>query len=198
MKINDRLAYLKEASSQGVILRKAMVESLGAKLVELADIISGVLGSGRKLLLAGNGGSAADASHFAGEMIVRLSGDRNRQALPAIALCVDPSVMTAAANDYGYDNIFARQVEALGRKGDMFMAISTSGNSPNLIRAAHTARDKGLLTSALLGNTGGKLLDIVDRPIVVPHPSTQRVQEEHIFIIHMLVEFVEQDLLNDK
>ncbi|MEK7774802.1 MAG: SIS domain-containing protein [Candidatus Zixiibacteriota bacterium] len=197
MKINDRIAYLKEASSQGVILRKALVESLGTKLVELADVISGVLGSGRKLLLAGNGGSAADASHFAGEMIVRLSGDRNRQALPAIALCVDPSVMTAAANDYGYDNIFARQIEALGQKGDMFMAISTSGNSTNLVRAAHTARDKGLLTAGLLGNTGGKLFDIVDRPIVVPHPSTQRVQEEHIFIIHMLVEFVEQDLLNN-
>jgi D-sedoheptulose 7-phosphate isomerase len=198
MKINDRISYLKEASSQGVILRKALVESLGTKIIELADIISGVLGSGRKLLLAGNGGSAADASHFAGEMVVRLSGDRNRQALPAIALCVDPAVMTAAANDYGFEQMFSRQVEALGQKGDMFFAISTSGNSPNLIRAAHTAREKGLLTAGLLGNTGGKLFEIVDRPIVVPHPSTQRVQEEHIFIIHMLVEFVEQDLLKSK
>jgi len=160
----------------------------------MAAVISGVIGSGGKLMIAGNGGSAADASHFAAEMIVRLAAERNRQALPAIALCTDSSVLTAAGNDYGFENIFARQVEGLGHKGDMLLAISTSGNSPNLVKAVHIARDMGLLTAGLLGREGGKLVSLVDRALIIPHPSTQRIQEEHIFIIHLLVELVEGDL----
>ncbi len=198
MKLDERLLHLKKLADEGAILRKSTVETLGKGIIELAAVISGVLGSGKKLLLAGNGGSAADASHFAGEMIVRLSAERNRQSLPAIALNTDSTILTAAANDYGFENVFSRQVEGLGQRGDMLLVISTSGNSPNLLKAVQTAKKHGLLTTGLLGSDGGKLLKAVDRSLVVPHPSTQRVQEEHIFIIHTLVELIESDLLNER
>ena len=194
MKKDKRLAQLRKLADDTAILRKAVIEEMGKQILEIAAVISGVIGSGGKLLIAGNGGSAADASHFAGEMIVRLTADRNRQALPAIALCTDPAVITASGNDFGFESIFARQVEGLGHKGDMLFVISTSGNSPNLVKAVHTAKGLGLLTTGLLGGKGGKLVGLVDRALVVPHPSTQRIQEEHIFIIHLLVELVESDL----
>lgn len=194
MTTDEKLARLAAVSEECCILRKAVVDQMGPQILDLAANISGVIGAGGKILIAGNGGSAADASHFCGEMIVRLSADRSRQALPAIALCVDPAVMTAAANDFGYENIFARQVEGLGNQGDMLLVFSTSGNSPNLIKAVQSARSKSIITSALLGGTGGKLATMVERSLVIPHPSTQRIQEEHSFIIHVLVELIESDL----
>ncbi|MFQ5499236.1 MAG: SIS domain-containing protein [Candidatus Zixiibacteriota bacterium] len=194
MNQEEKLVHIIRIADESAILRKSLVEKLGSHILELTAVISAVIGSGHKLLLAGNGGSAADASHFAAEMIVRLTSDRNRQSLPALALCVDPSVMTAAANDYQFKNIFARQIEGIGNKGDMLIVLSTSGNSANLVRAVQTAREKGLLTSGLLGGTGGKLAKLVDRSLIVPHVSTQRIQEEHIFIIHLLVELIEGDL----
>lgn len=195
MKNDKKLDYLRELAKEATILRHGVVEELGQKIIDTAAVISGVIGSGGKILIAGNGGSAADASHFAGEMIVRLTSQRNRQALPAMALSVDPSVMTAAANDYGFENIFARQVEGLGNKGDMLFVMSTSGNSENIIKAVKAAHERGLLTVALLGGDGGKLAGMVERSLVIPHKSTQRIQEEHIFIIHLLVELVESDLV---
>ncbi len=198
MKIDARLTRILKLVEESVLLRKVMIEKLGPEIIDLAAIISGVIGSGGKLLLAGNGGSAADASHFACEMIVRLSSERNRQSLPAIALNTDTTILTAAANDYGFEQIFARQVEGLGQKGDMLLVISTSGNSPNLIKAVQTAKMRKILTAGLLGSDGGKLAKMIDRPLIVPHPSTQRVQEEHIFIIHTLVELIEGDLLNGR
>ncbi|MFH1687478.1 MAG: SIS domain-containing protein [bacterium] len=191
-----QLAWLHKLGDETTLLRKAVIGSLGEKILTTAALISGVIGSGGKILIAGNGGSAADASHFAAEMVVRLTSDRDRQALPALALCVDPSVMTAAANDYGFENVFARQVEALGNKGDLLFVISTSGNSPNLIRAAEVALQRGILATGLLGRNGGKLAKMIDRPLIIPHDSTQRIQEEHIFIIHSLVELVEGDLFS--
>ncbi|MFH1372803.1 MAG: SIS domain-containing protein [bacterium] len=195
MKQEEKLDYLRKLAEEAAILRKSLVEESGIEILDLAAVISGVIGSGGKLLIAGNGGSAADASHFAGEMVVRLSAEKHRQALPTVALCTDPAVMTAAANDFGFENIFARQVEAIGQKGDMLFVISTSGNSVNLIKAVHVARERGLLTAGLLGGKGGKLVSKVDRALIVPHLSTQRIQEEHIFVIHLLVELVESDLL---
>jgi D-sedoheptulose 7-phosphate isomerase len=196
MKRVKKLEHLRRLAEETTLLRKTVIEQLGRQILDMAAVISGVLGSGGKILIAGNGGSAADACHFAGEMVVRLTADRNRQALPAIALCTDPATMTAAANDFGFENVFARQVEALGNKGDMLFVISTSGNSPNLVKAAQTAKELGLLTAGLLGGKGGKLRGMVDRAIVIPHPSTQRIQEEHIFVIHLLVEMVESDLFH--
>lgn len=194
MKKENKIAYLHAVAEESALLRRSVMEQLAQQLIDTSAVISGVLGAGGKILMAGNGGSAADASHFATEMIVRLSGDRNRQSLAALALCADPSVMTAAANDFGFENIFARQVEGLGHKGDMLFLISTSGNSENLVRAAAVAKEKGLLTVALLGGSGGRLVKLVDRSLVVPDKSTQRIQEEHIFLIHLLVELIEGDL----
>lgn len=187
--------YLKRLADESAVLRLAVVENLSAKIIDVAALISGVIGSGSKILITGNGGSAADAQHFAGEMIVRLTSERNRQSLPALALCADTAVMTAAANDYGFERIFSRQVEGLGRKGDMLFVISTSGNSPNLIKAVQTAKDLDLRTVGLLGGDGGRLAGLVEQAMIVPHPSTQRIQEEHIFLIHILVELVESDLV---
>lgn len=195
MNREEKLIQIKKLVDETAVLRKAGMEQLAPQLLDMAALISGVIGAGGKILLAGNGGSAADASHFAGEMIVRLSSRRNRQSLPAVSLCVDSSVLTAAANDFGYDHVFARQVEGLGNKGDLLFLISTSGNSRNLLNAVQAARARGVLTAALLGGNGGKLSKLVERALVVSHGSTQRIQEEHIFIIHLLVEMIEDDLV---
>ncbi len=191
----EKLNHIHKLGDECAILRKAVTVNLGQTILDISAVMSGVIGSGGKILIAGNGGSAADASHFAGEMIVRLSSDKNRQSLPAIALCVDPAVMTAAANDYGYERIFSSQVEGLGNKGDMLFVMSTSGNSANIIKAVQVAKEQGMITVGLLGSTGGKLVKMVDRALVIPHPSTQRIQEEHICIIHLLVSLVESDLI---
>ena len=194
MNREEQLSYLRKLGEETTILRKSVIEQLGPKILDTAAVISGVLGSGGKILIAGNGGSAADASHFAAEMIVRLTAEHSRQSLPAVALSVDPSVITAAANDFGFEHVFSRQVEGLGAKGDMLIVISSSGNSANLVKAVQAAHERGMICLGLLGGNGGKLAPMVDRALVVPHPSTQRIQEEHSFIIHMLVELVERDL----
>ncbi len=183
-----------KAAEESAQLRKTGTQALALPLVDLANTISGVFGSGGKVLICGNGGSAADSSHMATEMIVRLSAENNRQSLPAVALNADSAVLTAAGNDFGMDMIFARQVEGLGNAGDVLILISTSGNSPNLLKAAATAREKNMLTAALLGRDGGKLAPMVDKRLIVPHQSVQRIQEEHIFLIHLLVELIESDL----
>jgi D-sedoheptulose 7-phosphate isomerase len=194
MNNEERIEFIMNVSQESAALRRTVGESLAAQLVELANIISGVIGGGGKLLICGNGGSAADSSHMAAEMIVRLTSQRNRQSLPAMALTADTSILTAAANDFGFEKVFARQIEGLGRKGDMLLVISTSGNSVNLLQAIETAREKGLLTAALLGGNGGKLAPMVDKKLIIPHTSVQRIQEEHIFLIHLLVELLESDL----
>ncbi|MEW5797161.1 MAG: SIS domain-containing protein [Candidatus Zixiibacteriota bacterium] len=194
MNHNDALIELIRQAEEAAQVRKATVDHLGLKMLELSGIMSGVIGSSGKILLAGNGGSAAMSSHFAAEMVVRLSGDRNREALPAIALSTDMAILTAVGNDYGFEHIFARQVEALGHRGDMLIVLSTSGNSENLVRAVSTARQKQIITAGLLGGDGGQLGKQVDKPLIVPHRSTQRIQEEHLFMIHQLVEMVERDL----
>lgn len=194
MNNEKKLLYLNKLADDSGLLRKRVASELGQQILDLAAVISGVIGAGGKILVAGNGGSAAESSHMVTELIVRLTAKRNRQSLPAISLSSDPSVITAAANDYGFENIFSRQVEGLGKKGDLLLVLSTSGNSANLINAARVAREKELLTAALLGGNGGKIVNLVDRAIVIPHDSTQRIQEEHLFLIHFLVETIEGDL----
>jgi D-sedoheptulose 7-phosphate isomerase len=195
MNDDKRIQYIIRTADESADLRRTVGQSLAKQIVELADTISGVIGSGGKILICGNGGSAADSSHMAAEMIVRLTkppnGRGDRPSLPAIALSADTAIMTATANDFGFDKIFARQIQGLGKKGDILLLISTSGNSANLLKAAEIAREIGILTAALLGGDGGKLVGIVDKPIIVPHNSVQRIQEEQIFLIHLLVELVE-------
>jgi D-sedoheptulose 7-phosphate isomerase len=190
----ERLQLIQKAVEDSILLRRAVDESTAQTLVDIANLISGVIGSGGKILICGNGGSASDSSHMATELVVRLTAQNNRQSLPAIALNADSSVLTAAGNDFGFKNIFARQIEGLGFKGDLLFAISTSGNSENIIKAVTTAQGKNIFTVALLGGNGGKLAPMVDKKIIVPHASVQRIQEEHIFLIHLLVELIESDL----
>ena len=143
-----------------------------------------------KLLVAGNGGSAADAQHIAGELVSRFYFDR--PALPAVALTTDTSILTAIGNDYGYEQVFSRQVEALGREGDVFLGISTSGTSPNILRALRTARDKRLVTAGLCGAMTEKMAPLCDFLISVPSRETPRIQESHILIGHVLCAAIEE------
>src|SRR6185437_15464479 len=153
------------------------------------------LANGGKLLLCGNGGSAADAQHLAAEMLVRLRPDVNRDGMPAIALALDSSSMTACGNDYSFEVYFERMTRALGRKGDVLIGITTSGRSPNVIKALHAARQMGIKTLGFLGGDGGVALAECDLALVVPSTETGRIQESHIAIGHALMELVEDGLI---
>jgi D-sedoheptulose 7-phosphate isomerase len=175
-----------------VDLLREVAESRAGEIEAAAAEISRVLRAGGKLLFCGNGGSAADAQHLAAEYVVRFSGDR--RALPAIALTTDTSVLTAAANDLGFQQVFSRQVEALGAEGDCLILHSTSGESENLLRAAETARKRGMRTLAFLAKGGGRLSGMVHRAVVIPTASTPRAQEVHLALGHIICELVERAL----
>ncbi|GAB4368773.1 MAG: D-sedoheptulose 7-phosphate isomerase [Calditrichia bacterium] len=186
------------------ILRNSVEESkaVKARLLEVSGeaILRGIeqmlttIRNGGKILLCGNGGSAADAQHIAAELVIRLRGSKDRPAIAAQALTVDTSILTAGANDYGFEFVFSRQIEALGQLGDTLIAISTSGNSTNIIEAVNMAHEKGLYVIGLLGKDGGKLKKLVDLPIIVPSDDTARIQEAHIMIGHILCEVLETEL----
>ncbi len=160
-----------------------------------ADIITNAYKNGNKVLICGNGGSAADAQHIAGEFMGQFKKDR--APLPAIALHTNTSYLTAVANDYGYKEVFARAVKALGRPGDVLIAISTSGNSDNVIQAVRVAKDMGIVTIALTGASGGLLGHIADITIRIPSDNTPRIQEGHIAIGHIICSIVENNLFGD-
>lgn len=163
-------------------------------ILEAVSLLTETFKAGNKLLLCGNGGSAADCQHIATELMIRLNHKINRPALPAIALTTDSSNLTAGGNDIGYENVFARNVEGLGNSGDVLWAISTSGNSPNVIKAVQKAKEKNMKSIGFLGFEGGKLKNLVDLPIVVPSFNTQRIQEGHITIAHIICELLEFEL----
>ena len=167
-------------------------------ILSTTDLLVEAFRNGNKLLLCGNGGSAADCQHIATELIIRLSHKINRPALPAIALTTDTSNLTAGGNDIGFENVFARSVEGLGRMGDVLIVISTSGNSQNLIKAVETAKSKVIKTIGFLGSNGGKLKLLVDLPIIIPSSNVQRIQEGHITIAHIICELVEEELYGKK
>ena len=169
--------------------------SCGPALTAYASRAADTLARGDKLLFCGNGGSAADAQHLAAEYVVRMS--RDRRALPAVALTTDTSVLTACANDRGYDDVFARQVEAIGRSGDLLVMHSTSGNSPNLLRAARTAAASGVGTVGVLAGGGGCLLPLIDVAVVLPTRSVSRAQEVQLAIGHIVCRHVEETLFGD-
>ena len=181
---------LNESSETKLKIRDQLMEDI----LKAVDLLSAGFKEGKKLLLCGNGGSAADCQHIATELMIRLSHHIQRPALPAIALTTDTSNLTAGGNDIGFENVFARNVEGLGNKGDTLLAISTSGNSPNIIKATHAAHSKGMKVIGFLGGNGGKLKDLVDLPIIVPSPNVQRIQEGHITIAHIICELVEEKL----
>ena len=164
-------------------------EKISDTVVTIAEITAAAMKSGHKLLVAGNGGSAADAQHLVAEFVSRLTVDR--PALRAIALTTDTSILTACGNDYGFDRVFARQIEALGQPGDVFLAISTSGNSPNILNALHQAKEIGLITIGYTGNNGGKMRDLCDHNVIIPSTVTMNIQESHLALEHIFCMLVE-------
>lgn len=168
------------------------LDGLAAAVEKAADFLAASLTAGNKLMLCGNGGSAADSQHLAAEFVGRFVKDR--RPLAALALSTDSSALTCIGNDYSFDDVFQRQVVGLGRPGDCLLAISTSGNSRNVVKAAEAARALDIRTIGLLGREGGALAALCDVPIVVPSTTTARIQEAHIFIGHMLCTLVEQRL----
>jgi len=183
---------IREAMEAGIELRKACLESLDEPLLKAAETMVTCLKSGGKILVCGNGGSAADAQHFAGELVNRF--EMNRPGLAAVAMTHDASVITSIANDFSFDDIFSRQVEALGREGDLLLAISTSGDSANVIKAADAAQRIGMKTVALTGRDGGLLgkHSNVSVHLNIAHRSTPRVQEMHITSLHIICSLVDE------
>jgi D-sedoheptulose 7-phosphate isomerase len=182
-------ARIRQAVESSLTLKQRFFADGAGLLLAVGGRIATSLRGGGRVLVFGNGGSAADAQHFAGELVGRFQ--RERQGLSALALTTDPSVITAVGNDLGFQAVFRRQVEAHGRTGDVAFAISTSGRSPNVVEALKAARERGLVTVALTGEGGGALAPLADHLIAVPSRDTQRIQEVHGMVVHILCEIVE-------
>lgn len=186
--------FIKESLLESAELKRTVAGTMADDIQRAIDVIGDALKSGRKVLLMGNGGSAADAQHIAAELVSRFK--KERKAIPAISLSTDTSILTAIGNDYGFEKIFERQIEALGEKGDVVIGISTSANSENVYRAMKLAKEKGLITIGLLGNDGGKIKGLSDIALIVPSKNTPRIQEAHITIGHIICEEVERRIIS--
>ena len=189
-------------------VRQTFVDSISVKqeildtesykvLVEAGNIIANSISNGGKLLLCGNGGSAADAQHLAAEFLIRLTSDVNRESIPALSLAQDTSTLTACINDYGSDDIFKRVFSALSSKGDTLLVISTSGNSRNIIETLKLAKERNIFSLGFLGNEGGEALQYCNSTLIVPSKVTARIQESHITAGHALLQYVEDLLLQN-
>jgi D-sedoheptulose 7-phosphate isomerase len=183
---------IRAMAADGLDAKRRFFEGSGRDLARAARMIIESMRAGGKLLIFGNGGSAADAQHVAAELANKMV--RERVALPALALTTDTSLLTAIGNDRSFDFIFARQIQALGRKGDVALAISTSGNSPNVVEAVNQARAMEIGTIGLLGAGGGKVAALVDLALIVPHNDTPRIQEVHIAASHIICQLIEDEL----
>jgi D-sedoheptulose 7-phosphate isomerase len=190
----EREKFFSESLKESSAVKLEIEKKCKSDVLKAADIVKEAYKNGKKVLLCGNGGSAADSQHIAAELMIRLSHNIKRPALPAIALTTDTSNLTAGGNDLGFENVFARSIEGLGNEGDVLIAISTSGNSSNIIKAVDKAREKKIVVIGFLGANGGKLKDKVDLPIVIPSENVQRIQEGHITIAHIICELVEKEL----
>ncbi|MCS6816493.1 MAG: D-sedoheptulose 7-phosphate isomerase [Blastocatellia bacterium] len=180
---------IKALARESLRVKERFFEAHAEDVARAAELMIAALRSGRKILLFGNGGSAADAQHIAAELVNRYR--RERPALAALALTTDTSILTSIANDASFEDVFSRQIEALGEPGDVAVAISTSGRSPNVVRAVEVARRLGLRTIGLLGRDGGLVGQLVDVPLIVPSDETARIQETHITLGHILCELIE-------
>ncbi len=193
---DDLRAEARSHLRRAATVQQATADTCADAVVAAARVIAGALAGGGKVLLCGNGGSAADCQHVAAELMSRFRRDVDRPALAAIALTTDTSFLTAFANDLGFEGVFARQVEGLGRRGDVLVAISTSGGSANVVRAIETARGLGVHVVALTG-AGGRIAALADVAIAVPSNDTQHVQEAHLAVEHALCGLVERLILAD-
>jgi len=179
------------ATKQSILENEPLLDLL----VEVAQKCVEVYKNGKKILIAGNGGSAADAQHFAAELVGRYGFDR--PSLPSLALTTDTSALTAIGNDYGYDYVFSRQLEGLGVEGDLFIGISTSGNSQNVLNAFESAKARGITTVALVGRDGGKMGQMADYAIIIPSDKTPRIQESHLLVEHIICDIIEKEIFGD-
>ena len=194
----DAMARIRRHFTESANLKLSSVDTLGPQIVRASAVMTECLLADGKILACGNGGSAADAQHFSAELIGRF--ERERMGLAAISLSTDTSALTAIGNDYDYSEIFSKQVAALGRGGDVLLAITTSGNSPNVLAAAQVAQERGMKLVALTGKGGGRLGELCraeDVHICVPHGTTTRIQETHILAIHCLCDAIDCTLLGD-
>lgn len=195
----DHTAHVRRHFQDAIELKTRMSETLAPAIARAGEALAAALARGNKVLACGNGGSAADCQHFAAELVGRF--ERERPGLPAVALTVDSSALTAIANDYSYDAVFAKQVEALGREGDVLLALSTSGNSRNVIAAMKAAQARGMAVVALTGRDGGEMARLLgpgDHHLNVAHPRTMRVQEVHILALHCLCDTIDNVLHGEK
>lgn len=195
----DQIARIRRHFTDSANLKLSCAEALAPQIVRAAEAMTECLLRDGKILACGNGGSAADAQHFSAEMLGRF--ERERMGLPAIALTTDSSTLTAIGNDYDYSEVFSKQVAALGRQGDVLLAITTSGNSNNVLAAAQVAQERGMRVVALTGRGGGRLGELCrtdDVHICVPHDTTTRIQETHILAIHCLCDAIDCTLLGDE
>lgn len=173
-------------------VKKLVAKELAEEIAKASQWVIECFKSGGKVLLFGNGGSAADAQHIATELVCRFQ--KERKALPALALSANSSLVTAQANDKGFETVFSRQIETWAKKGDIAIAISTSGNSPNILEGVKKAKEKGMKTIGLIGKGGGRLKDLVNLPLIVPSDDVPRIQEAHITIGHIICHLVEEEL----
>jgi len=178
-----------KALKEGLRVKEDFIKKNTSKLIHLAEYISESFRNGRKLMICGNGGSAADAQHLAAEFVNRFQLER--PPLPALALTTDTSIITSVANDYGYEEVFSKQIRALGVKGDILLGLSTSGKSGNILSAIRTAKERGLYTVGFIGGDGGGMLKLVDLALVVENNQTPRIQEAHIMAGHLICELIE-------
>ena len=188
---------IKQSFRESINVKEEILSSgITNSIVSMAEVISKSVCDGKKVIFCGNGGSAADSQHLAAEMLIRLKSKNNRQGIPAIALAQDTSTITACGNDYGFDYLYQRLIETLGNKGDVLIAISTSGRSENIIRAMKAAISKEIRVFGFLGNKGGQAIDFCEKSFIVPSSNTARIQESHITAGQALVELVENKLLD--
>ncbi len=185
--------HIRESLSRGAALKRILADD-PAPIIAVVDACETAIKAGKKLFFCGNGGSAADAQHLATELLIRLRGDVVRESWPAIALTLDPAALTAAGNDFGYAEVFARPLAGLGKSGDVLFGITTSGRSPSVIRALELARTMSITTVGLLGADGGSARALCDHALIVPDSETARIQECHIALGHIVLELLEDRL----
>jgi D-sedoheptulose 7-phosphate isomerase len=192
------MSNIKKLFKESIRVKQQVLETNAVEVIkQMAFLIASAIEGGNKLLLCGNGGSAADAQHLAAELVVRLRPEFSRRALPAISLAMDSSTMTACGNDFSFDDVFVRSLEALGQSGDVLLGISTSGNSENVQRAFKKANELGVKTISFLGADGGSIKGLTDVEYIVPSDETGRIQEVHIMLGHALMETIENKLSDD-
>lgn len=185
---------INKSIEESIDVKRKVLQELPGKIEQIGLMLANSIKNGGKIMFCGNGGSAADSQHLAAELVVRLRSTFQRPAIPALALTVDTSILTAGGNDFGFDYVFSRQIEAFGNQGDVLITISTSGNSENIVQAIIEAKKKNIKVIGMLGGNGGKIKELCDEVLIISSTTTARIQESHIMVGHLLCEIIEEEL----